>query len=58
MRTADIRHNRSGYYDETAYKAIISADKGSRKKEAGKEGGKDGTERKRGRDGRKDSRGD
>lgn len=38
MHTADIRHNRSGYYDETAYKAIVSADRGSRKK-AGKEKG-------------------
>ncbi len=32
MHTADIRHNRSGYYDGTAYKAIISADRSSRKK--------------------------
>lgn len=32
MHTTDIRHNSSGYYDETAYKAIISADRGSRKK--------------------------
>lgn len=38
MHTADIRHNSSGYYDETAYKAIINADGGSRKK-AGKEKG-------------------
>ena len=57
MHTADIRHNRSGYYDETAYKAIISADRGSRKKEAGKESGKDG-KKECGRPGRKGSRGD
>lgn len=52
MHTADIRHNRSGYYDETAYKAIISADRGRKGKK------KDGEEGKRGRDGRKDSRKD
>lgn len=32
MHTADIRHNSSGYYDGTAYKAIMRAERGSRKK--------------------------
>lgn len=39
MHRTDIRHNRSGYYDETAYKAIISADRGSRRMVPGKEAG-------------------
>lgn len=38
MYTADIRHNSSGYYDGTAYKAIMRAERGSRKKK-GKDAG-------------------
>lgn len=35
MHTADIKHNGSGYYDGTAYKAIINAGRGSRKGHGG-----------------------